>query len=134
RRTVNPKHETTAILTKLEHSFRFPILFFHSIAGSSFPVVTNVCGSMARLALALQCSIGELSRIDSARCAQPVKPCLKSAAPVQEQVFSGNHVNLHCFPRFVYHEDDAPEPYITAAIVVARDPETGKSNLSFHRL
>src|SRR5207244_2408299 len=28
----------------------------------------------------------------------------------------------------------APQPYITAAIVVACDPQTGKSNLSFHRL
>jgi UbiD family decarboxylase len=30
--------------------------------------------------------------------------------------------------------DDSPASYITGAIVVARDPENGKSNLSFHRL
>ena len=37
-------------------------------------------------------------------------------------------------PQLVYHQDDAPNPYVTAAIIVARDPQTGKSNLSFHRL
>src|SRR5713101_6333304 len=87
RRTVSPQYETTAILTKLEHSYRFPILFFHSVAGSPFPVVTNVCGSMARLALALQCKVGELSHVYSARCAQPFKPEVRSDGPVQERVF-----------------------------------------------
>jgi 2,5-furandicarboxylate decarboxylase 1 len=133
-RAVNPKHETTAILTKLEQSYRFPILFFRCVAGSPFPVVTNVCGSIARLALALRCSVGELSRVYAARCAQPLKPEVKSEAPVQERVFTGKEVDLGSFPHFIYHEDDAPRAYITAAIVVARDPESGKSNLSFHRL
>jgi 2,5-furandicarboxylate decarboxylase 1 len=133
-RTVSPKHETTAILTKLEQSYHFPILCFRSVAGSPFPVVTNVCGSVARLALALRCSVGELSRVYAARCAHPVKPEVKSEAPAQERVLFGKDVNLESFPQFVYHEDDASQPFITAAIVVACDPETGKSNLSFHRL
>ena len=133
-RTVSPKHETTAILTKLERSYHFPILCFRSVTGSPFPVVTNVCGSVARLALALRCSVAELSRVYAARCAHPVKPEVKSEAPVQERVLTGKDVNLESFPQFVYHEDDSPQPYITAAIVVACDPETGKSNLSFHRL
>jgi 2,5-furandicarboxylate decarboxylase 1 len=133
-RTVNPKYETTAILTKLEQSFRFPILWFRSVAGSPFPVVTNVCGSTGRLAMAMKCTIAELPQVYASRCAQPVKPELTSEAAVQEQVFTGKDVDLHSFPQFVYHEGDAPQPYITAAIVVARDPETGKSNLSFHRL
>ena len=133
-RTVNPRYETTAILTKLEQSFRFPILRFRSVAGSPFPVVTNVCGSTARLAMALNCTIGELPQVYAARCAQPVKPEIKPQAAAQELVFTGKDVDLHSFPQFIYHEGDAPQPYITAAIVVARDPETGKSNLSFHRL
>jgi len=134
RRTVSPQYETAAILTKLEHSYRFPILFFQSVARSPFPVVTNVCGSMARLTLALRCKLGELSQVYAARCAQPFKPEVRSEGPIQERVCIGKDVDLGSFPSFVYHEDDAPQPYITAAIVVARDPETGKSNLSFHRL
>jgi 2,5-furandicarboxylate decarboxylase 1 len=134
RRTVSPQYETAAILTKFEHSYRFPILFFQSVEGSLFPVVTNVCGSMARLALALRCKVGELSQVYAARCAQPLKPELRSEGPIQERVCTGKDVDLGSFPSFVYHEDDSPQPYITAAIVVARDPETGKSNLSFHRL
>jgi len=134
KRTVNPRYETTAILTKLEQSFRFPVLHFQSVDGCAFPVVTNVCGSMARLAMALQCTIAELPQAYASRSARPVKPEVKSQAAVQERVLKGNEVDLHSFPQFVYHEGDSSQPYITAAIVVARDPETGKSNLSFHRL
>ena len=61
KRLVSPKYVTTAILTKLEQAFRFPTLLFHKLEGSPFPTVTNVCGSKARLALALRCSVGELS-------------------------------------------------------------------------
>src|ERR1700693_5836933 len=83
RRPVSHQYEPAAILTTFEHSYRFPILFFQSVAGSLFPVVTNVCGSMARLALALRCKVGELSQVYAARCAQPLKPALRSEGPIQ---------------------------------------------------
>ncbi len=133
-RTVSPRYETAAIVTKLEQSARFPIVFFHHVEGSAFPVVSNICGSQFRLALALRCSTRELRDRYAEACERPVKPELRKAAPVQEQVFEQNDVNLRMLPQLVYHQDDSPNPYITAAIVVARDPQTGKSNLSFHRL
>jgi len=133
-RQVSPKFETAAILTKFEQSFRLPILWFRSIAGSQFPVVTNVCGSVGRLGLALQCSASELPEIYAERCAHPIKPAITATAPVQERVFVKADVDLGKFPQLVYHMDDSSNAYITAAIVVARDPETGKTNLSFHRL
>ena len=34
----------------------------------------------------------------------------------------------------VYHADDSDRPYLTAAMVVARDPESGVQNLSYHRM
>lgn len=134
RRTVSPRYETAAILTKLEQSSRFPIVFFHHVDQSSFPVVSNVCGTQSRLALALGCSVRELRGRYAEACEQPIKPELKKKGSVQDQVFVGKDVNLEILPQLIYHLDDAPQPYLTAAIIVARDRETGKSNLSFHRL
>jgi 2,5-furandicarboxylate decarboxylase 1 len=133
-RTVSPRYETAAILTKLEQSFRSPIVFFHHVDRSAFPVVSNVCGTQSRLALALGCSARELPGRYTLACEQPIKPELKKEGPVQEQVFLGKDVNLGTLPQLVYHQDDAPNAYVTAAIIVARDPQSGKSNLSFHRL
>ena len=53
---------------------------------------------------------------------------------MQEIVRLKDDVDLGMLPQMVYHENDAPHPYITAAIVVANDPETGTTNLSYHRL
>jgi 2,5-furandicarboxylate decarboxylase 1 len=134
RRVVSPKYETAAIVTKLEQAAHHPIVFFHRVDGSAFPVVSNVCGSRSRLGLALSCSVRELPWRYAEACEQPIKPQVQKDGPVQEQVFVRNDVNLEMLPQLVYHQDDAAQPYITAAIIVARDPETGKSNLSFHRL
>ena len=135
-REVDPRFETAAIVTKLEERGRTPILKFNRVKGCEQPLVTNVCGSMGRLALALGCSLREVSATYAERAAQPIEPRVVSAdqAPCQAVVRRGEEVDLSILPKLVYHADDADEPYITAAIVVARDPETGKSNLSYHRL
>ncbi len=133
-RAVSPQYETAAILTKLEQSFRYPIVRFNNIVGTSLPVVSNVSGSMARIALALDCNVRELPQRFAEACTSPLEPVLTSNAPVQEEVKTGEKVDLGRLPQMVYHENDVHHPYITAAIVVARDPDTGKSNLSYHRL
>jgi 2,5-furandicarboxylate decarboxylase 1 len=133
-REVRPQHETVAILTKFEQSYRSPLLVFHRVTGCSFPLVNNVCGSLSRLALALGCAPRELSDCYAERCRQPIKPILTSDAPVHDVVVCGKDVDLSALPQLIYHESDGPQPYITAAIVVARDPESDRTNLSYHRL
>lgn len=134
-RPVSPRYETAAILTKLEAKRRSPVLVFRSVTGSRLPVVTNVGGSMGRLALALGCSLSEIgSRFEQA-AAQRVAPVEVDAAPVHEVVLRGDDVDLlQLIPPMVYHADDSDRPYLTAAMVVARDPETGTQNLSYHRM
>ena len=57
QRAVDPRYETTAILTKFEERQRSPIIYFQNVKDCRFPLVTNVCGSMGRLALALDCPL-----------------------------------------------------------------------------
>jgi len=133
-REVKPQHETTAILAKLENGHRSPLLFFHHLAGCDFPLASNVCGSLNRLGLALGCKPGEISERYAQACNSLIRPRLTTQAPVQETVVEGDQLDLNILPHLVYHEQDTSHPYITAAIVVARDPHSGESNLSYHRL
>ncbi|MEM6296856.1 MAG: UbiD family decarboxylase, partial [Myxococcota bacterium] len=135
-REVQPRHETAAIVTKLETRGRSPMLLFRNVAGCEHTVVTNVCGSMGRLAMALGCSIRDVATTFGARSEVPKAPVVvpSAEAPCQQVVKQGDDIDLGILPRLVYHLDDAEEPYITAAIVLARDPETGKTNLSYHRM
>jgi 2,5-furandicarboxylate decarboxylase 1 len=133
-REVDPRFETTAIVTKLEEKQRSPILLFKRVAGSRFPLVSNVCGSMGRLALALDCPLKQVSEHYGERCANPIAPEARDGGPVRDHVLRGGEIDLGLLPALIYHQGDSEHPYITAAIVVARDPETGRSNLSYHRL
>jgi 2,5-furandicarboxylate decarboxylase 1 len=133
-RQVNPRHETVAVLTKFEYSYRSPLLVFHRVAGCGLPLANNVCGSLSRLALALGCTHRELSDCYTTRCKHPIEPEAMCDGAVQEVVVRGKGVDLSSFPQLIYHEHDAPHAYITAAIVAARDPDSKKTNLSYHRL
>lgn len=133
-REVSPRFETAAIVTALEAKRRSPLLVFRNVAGTTMPVVTNVGGSMGRLALALGCSLPEIgSRFEHA-AAHRHAPEVTTDAPVHEVVHRAPDVDLGILPKLVYHADDSPNPYLTAAMVVARDPNTGIQNLSYHRM
>lgn len=134
QKSVSPRFETAAIVTALEAKRRSPLLVFRNVEGTQLPVVTNVGGSMGRLALALGCPLSAVgSRFEQAT-ANRIAPQVVTDAPAQQNVLRGDEVDLGILPRFVYHEDDCEQPYITAALVVARDPETGIANLSYHRM
>jgi UbiD family decarboxylase len=133
-REVSPDLETAAIVAKLEDRHRTPIVSFPRVTGSAFPVVSSVAGSMGRIALALGCPLKETSARWAAAVERRMPPAVVGAAPVYDEVLFGDAVDLSILPALRYHEHDAAAPYITGAIVAARDPETGKVNLSFHRL
>src|SRR5712664_4522745 len=132
-REVNQRREPTAILTKLEQMQRLPIALFKNVAGSRFPLVSNVCGSMGRLALALDCPVRAVADRYAEACDHLIPPEVTRNAPVQENVLRGAEVDLGLLPQLVYHQDDTDRPFITAAIVFARDRETLRGNLSYHR-
>ena len=114
-REVSPRYETVAILTKFESSYRSPLLVFHRVAGCSFPLVNNVCGSLSRLALALNCALGELSDCYTKGCQYPIKPQARRDGAVQEVIVRGRDLNLSSLPQLIYHEHDAARAYITCS-------------------
>ncbi|QHO77847.1 hypothetical protein ACH79_39835 [Bradyrhizobium sp. CCBAU 051011] len=134
KREVDRRFETAAILSKLEMQQRSPILLFGSVRGAALPLVTNVCGSMGRIAFALSCPIKDVSARYAVAAAAPIQPKVTRDAPVQEIRATGRDIDLGRLPALVYHEYDADKPYITAAVAVARDPDSGRTNLSVHRL
>lgn len=133
-REVDPRYETTAFIVKLEEKMKSPLILFKNVKGTRFPLVTNVCGSMGRLAFALDCPLKQVTERYAEGSEQPVQPEALKSGPVQDNALRGAEIDLGILPRLVYHESDSENPYITGAIVVARDPATHKTNLSFHRL
>ena len=130
---ISPRYEITALLTQLERSKRFPLLFCEKVNGSDAPVVINVQASRKLMAFALECRPDELAGAFSARQNQPIPPVELSAGPVHEVLRLGDEVDLTQVP-LLTHYDVNGAPYITAGIVVAADPDTGVRNTSYNRL
>jgi UbiD family decarboxylase len=128
-RRVDPKHELAAVTDAAHKRWGKPILF-HSVIGSKLPVLTNIYGSRARLAEII--GIGpddfckqwnNLAAIAGARAAP-------SSPPAAEIAYVD--CRLQDLPLITYSERDAA-PYFTSAMFLAKEPETGVQNLSFHR-
>lgn len=129
---VSPRFGLTAVAARLEESGRWPALYFSRVAGSSFPVLTNVFAGRRRLALSLGCDERSLNAVYREREDRLTKPALVSSGPVQEIVVTGADVNLNDLPIVTHNEKDAG-PYITAGAMVVRDPDTGIRNVGIYR-
>ncbi|MBI4494396.1 MAG: UbiD family decarboxylase [Chloroflexi bacterium] len=138
-REVDPKFEVTALLAKLERQGRYPVVVFRNVRGSRIPVVTNVHASFHRLAMAIglpaKASAQDFIRQYSQRESHPLQPVRvpREEAPVKEVILTGDQVNLYDLPLLTYHEKDAGS-YITCAVEVLRDPDTGVRNAGVYRL
>jgi UbiD family decarboxylase len=54
-KSISPRYEITALLTRLEKSRCFPLLFCEKVEGSDAPVVINAQASRKLMAVALEC-------------------------------------------------------------------------------
>lgn len=107
-----------------------PALLFEKVQGSSLRVVGNLLSSRARIAAALGIDISEIvPRIHQAIRA-PLKPVRVTSARVQDAVVTENPLAALPVPRFFEREN---RHYITAGVILARDPHSGRGNASFAR-
>jgi 2,5-furandicarboxylate decarboxylase 1 len=132
KKQISPRYEATAILFELESRGRFPAVYFENLAGFSIPAITNVHSTRKRLALALDVAESELVEEYGKRESGRIAPVMVREGAVKEIARRGADVDLNRLPLFT-HFDINTAPYITAGIVVARDPLSGVRNLSFNR-
>jgi len=125
---VDPCFEVSAFLSAADAG---PALIFEKVLGSNLRIAGNLLNGRERIAAALGIDTHEiLPRIREAIRA-PLPPLEVAAAPVQSVVVTDAPLAALPVPRFFERES---RPYITAGAIVARDPESGRGNLSFARL
>ncbi|MBI4483051.1 MAG: UbiD family decarboxylase [Acidobacteria bacterium] len=132
RKKISPKYEATAILYKLEREGRYPAVLFENVEGFQIPVIANVHATRRRLALALDVPEAELVEEYKKRESTPIPPQWVGEGPVKEVIRVGEEADLYSLP-LLTHFDINTAPYVTAGIVVTKDPVSGVRNLSFHR-
>jgi UbiD family decarboxylase len=130
RRPVQARHELAAVTQAAQKRYGKPILF-HQVSGTTRPVLTNIYGSRERLAEIIGIAPGDFCRRwnDLTNVAAPAAGPLKREVAMPRDLVDARLSDL---PLITYAERDAA-PYFTSAIFLAREPETGVPNLSFHR-
>jgi 2,5-furandicarboxylate decarboxylase 1 len=124
---VDQDLELSAIIRLL----RKPTLFRH-VKGSSMPVLGNVFADIHSLELIFGASRNQLlpNFIEMSKQLTPSKRV--SWGPIKEHIVKGDQVDLTALPNIKINELDGG-PYISAGIIVARDPSYG-NNVSIQRL
>jgi 2,5-furandicarboxylate decarboxylase 1 len=125
---TNPQFELSAFLSAADAG---PALLFERVQGSAMRVVGNLFNGRHRIAAGLGIAVTDILPAIHEAIRSPLAPIEVDVAPVQTRVVRDAPLAGLPVPRFFERE---ARPYITAGTIVARDPETGRGNLSFARL
>jgi 2,5-furandicarboxylate decarboxylase 1 len=125
---IDPVFELSAFLSAADAG---PALLFERVRGSGLRAAGNLLSSRERIAMALGAGVTQILPRLRGAIAAPIPAAPARAAPVQRVVVTQAPLESLPVPRFFEHER---LPYITAGAIIARDPESGRGNLSFARL
>ncbi len=127
---VDPQFEIAAATS---HAGAATALLFTNVLGATMPVVTNLLGTRERLAMALGCTPDTLQPRILAALDGGIAPELVADAPVQQVVHTAPLDVGRVLPVPTWFERERG-PYITAGVIIARDPQSGRRNVSIARL
>jgi UbiD family decarboxylase len=130
--TVSLEHDVMALVLEYERRRRYPVLLFEQVAGSDIPIIANAVASRRALAFALDTTERGLAAEYARRIKDHIKPVIAADPPFRARVLRGADVDLGVLPIPEYFPGDAGR-YLTAGMLVARDPETGVETEGYHR-
>lgn len=130
---VDLDYDTVAVAFELDKRREDPLLIFENVKGSKFPVLMNMFAARDRYAEILGVSVEDLPVAWGAMDTELRAPEVLDTGPVKDVILTGDEVDLGYLPIMKNFLEDGGR-YLTNAMFVAKDPETGVRNASFHRL
>lgn len=127
---VDPHLELAAYMKKLDGD---KLLHFPNVKGFPMPVIGNLLSSKDNCEAAFGTDFNRIRGLVERAIGNPIPPQVVEDAPVHEVVLTTGFDVRELIPALFHAPTDAGR-YITAGIVVVRDPVTGIYNASYHRL
>ncbi|WP_454871950.1 UbiD family decarboxylase [Paraburkholderia xenovorans] len=131
-RPVALEHELAAIARRLDGT---QAAFFTQPGGHDVPVVSGFMSRRAWIAEAMGVAEADLLARFRDAAGQPLaaQEVPRAAAPCQQVVHTGG-IDLHALLPIPTHSEHDNGPYLTAGLVIARNPRTGVQNVSINRI
>jgi 2,5-furandicarboxylate decarboxylase 1 len=127
---VDTHLELAAIMKRLDGG---PALFFSNVKSYDIPVVGNFLSCQENCEAAFGVDYRSIREFVGRALGDPKPPELVRSAPAQEIVHT-EAIDLGRMLPVLHHTAADSGRFISAGIVVVRDPETGVYNASYHRL
>jgi 2,5-furandicarboxylate decarboxylase 1 len=135
KKPVDTRHEIAAYIRKTSDT-KGPALLFENVKNFDMPVVGGLLATRRRVLLALGVATDEyetyMNKFVNAM-EHLVPPKLVSFGNCKEIIHIGDDVDVTRLPVPTLSAKDSG-PFITAGVVISRDPDTGKKNTSIYRL
>ncbi|GGC92823.1 hypothetical protein GCM10010994_58290 [Chelatococcus reniformis] len=110
-----------------------PALLFRD-TGTAFPLVAGLYGNRKRALIGFEATEATIHKRVLDGIQNPVGPIdFQGSPPCQDVVLQGDDIDLTKLPVPIYSPKDGG-PYITAAIIVSENPETGVPDIGNYRL
>jgi 2,5-furandicarboxylate decarboxylase 1 len=128
---VDPKFKIPAVMKAAEKTGK--AILFKNVSKPGFSIINNLLGDRKMLALLFETSQKRVVAEWVERVKNPVEPQIIGDGAVKEMIKKGKDVDLEALPIVTHCSKDAG-PFITAGMVIAKDPETGIRNVSINRM
>jgi 2,5-furandicarboxylate decarboxylase 1 len=127
---IDPKLEVAGALKKRDGG---PAMLFTKVQGHDVPVVGNLLCCQANCEAAFGIGFAEIRGAVGRGIAAPLPPVVVDKAAAQQNVHT-NGFDIGALLPVLFHTAEDAGRFITAGVVIVRDPETGVYNASYHRL
>ncbi len=124
---ISTKYEVADILRKHPKD----TVIFENIENSEIKVIAGICNTRDKIARGISCTVPEITQKVMNATSSPV-PIAKFES-VKKNFITQKEPDLSEIPVPTYYKKDGGA-YITAGVVIAKDPETGIRNASIHRM
>lgn len=109
-------------------------ILFENVKNYSYPVAVNLFNTPEIYAAALNSTPDQILEHWAKSLERPISPITIDSAPVQEIVNFESNVDLRSVPAPVWTPGRDAGPYLSAANVITKDPETGVQNMGVYRM
>lgn len=122
---IDPKYEACKILRQYPKD----TVILNNIKGFEMPIISGICNTREKIADSINCKIPNIT--------EKIIKCSDNPIKVNNYTnftnYNTSEANLDKIPILTHYKRDGG-PYITAGVVLAKDPKTGVQNASIHRM
>lgn len=124
---ISTKYEVAKVLR--EHPK--DVIIFENVKESDMKIISGICNTRDKIARGIGVTVPEITKKIMEATSNPLE--IESTESVKNNYITQNEPDLIKIPVPTYYKKDGGA-YITAGVVIAKDPETGVRNASIHRM